>query len=118
MMKTIIRGIVASAILMMIAVSSPAQDSEPRKEIPYTEKKEVKPFKVLTSGKRITIKSNSSNNNVKGILVWTASGHRIVEQHDLDVSSYVFNISVNEKIFFLLVEMKDGSRHTHKFGIE
>lgn len=92
-------------------------DPGPGKNKPATEKKATKPFKILTSGKQITIKSTDNDNNLKQILVWTSSGHRIVEQHDLDVSSYEFTINVNENIFFLLLEMKDGSRHTQKFGV-
>lgn len=92
-------------------------DTGPGKNSPVVEKKSAKPFKILTSGKQITIKSNDVNNNLKQILVWTSSGHRIVEQHDLDVASYEFTINVNENIFFLLLEMKDGSRHTQKFGV-
>jgi hypothetical protein len=118
MMKTIFRKTMGIAALLLVIISTSAQDSDPGKEMPAKEKKEVKAYKILTAGKRITIQSNSSNNNLKRVLVWTSTGHRIVEQHNLDVSSYVFNISVKEKIFFLMLEMKSGKRYTEKFGIE
>jgi len=118
MMKTIFRKSVAVAAFLLVITSSQAQDSDPGKDKPTTERKEIKPFKILTSGKRITVQSNSNTNNLKRLLVWTSSGHRIVEQHNLDVSVYIFNISVKEKIFFLMLEMKNGKRFTEKFGIE
>lgn len=92
-------------------------DPGPGKNKPASEKKATKSFKILTSGRQITIKSTDNNNKLKEILVWTSSGNRIVEQHDLDIPSYEFTINVNENIFFLLLEMKDGSRHTQKFGV-
>lgn len=93
-------------------------DPGPGKNKPATEKKDAKYFKILTSGKQITVKSNDNTNNLKQILVWTSSGHRIVEQHELDVPSFDFTVSgINEKIFFMLVEFKDGKRVSEKFGV-
>ena len=51
-------------------------------------------------------------------MVWTATGHRIVEQHELEINFYSFTVPVNEKIFFLMVEMQDGKRFTEKFGVQ
>jgi hypothetical protein len=79
MTKTIFRKSVAIAALLLAINCTQAQDSDPSREKPAREKKEVKPFKILTSGKRITVQSNNSNNNLKRLLVWTASGHRIVD---------------------------------------
>ncbi len=113
-----IRKTVAIAILLSTVVSSQAQnDSIPAKESVGVIKKSKKPFRLLTYGRRITIQSIENNNNIQQILVWTSNGNRIVEQHDLDVPEYDFTITVNEKIFFLLLEMKDGSMHTEKFGV-
>lgn len=118
MTRLISRCVLALSICAIFICPLYAQgDSGPGKNKPATEKKTAKPFKILTSGKQITIKSTDNNNSLKQILVWTSSGNRIVEQHDLDVASYEFTINVNENIFFLLLEMKDGSRHTQKFGL-
>ena len=73
-----------------------------------------KPYKVLTNGKQITIQSKQT---LKYILVWTASGHRIVEQKKIDAASFSFAITVKEKIFFIMVEMEDGKRYTSKLGV-
>lgn len=90
----------------------------PGKNRPATEKKAAKPFKILTSGRQVTVKSTDNNNGLKQILVWTSTGHRIVEQHELDVPSFDFSVSgINEKIFFMLVEFKDGKRVSEKFGV-
>ncbi|HYM94184.1 MAG TPA: hypothetical protein VET23_08600 [Chitinophagaceae bacterium] len=109
----------AVAVFLLLASSLRAQgDPGPGKNSPAVEKKESKPFKILTSGKRITIQSIDNNNSLKQILVWTSSGHRIVEQHELDVSSYAFSVSaINEKIFFLMVELQDGKHFSEKFGV-
>lgn len=117
MIGIVIRKALAVAVFTMFILSSNAQGNPaPNKDIPGTEKTPP-PFKILTSGKSIIVQGKNSNNNIKRILVWTSSGHRIVEQHDLDVSSYYFTVPVNEKIFFLMVEMQDGKKFTEKIGI-
>ena len=116
MIRLAIRFTVAVAAFFMIITSIHAQkDDYAPKPKPGTEKKITKPFKILTSGKRITIQSKK---NIKRILVWTASGHRIVEQHELDTPSYNFTLPVDEKIFFLMLETMDGNRYTDKFGTQ
>ena len=73
-----------------------------------------KPYKVLTNGKQITVQSKQI---LKSVLVWTSSGHRIVEQKKIDAASFSFTITVKEKIFFIMVEMEDGKRYTSKLGV-
>lgn len=75
---------------------------------------EARPYKILTSGKQITVKSTK---NIKNLMVWTASGHRIVEQKEINNSSYSFNINVNEKIFFLMIEFEGLKPFTEKIGV-
>ena len=117
MIQLAIQYTVAVATFLMIVTSSHAQkdDYVPPKNKTVAEKKVIKPYKILTSGKRITVQSK---NNIKRILVWTATGHRIVEQHELDVPSYNFTIPGDEKIFFLMLETQDGKRYSEKFGIQ
>jgi hypothetical protein len=74
----------------------------------------AKPYRILTSGKQITIKSSK---DIQSIMVWTASGHRIVEQKEVNAGSYTFTVGVNEKIFFLMLELKGEERYTEKIGI-
>lgn len=73
-----------------------------------------RPYKILTNGKQISIQSKQY---LKSVLVWTASGHRIVEQKKINALTFSFTITVNEKIFFILVEMTDGKRYTSKLGV-
>lgn len=77
--------------------------------------KKPKPYRVLTSGKQVTIKSSK---NIKNIMVWTASGHRIVEQKDINVASYSFNNVTKEKIFFLMIQYEGQKPYTEKIGID
>ncbi len=78
-------------------------------------KKESRPYKVLSSGKEITIKSNR---NILHVMVWTASGHRVVEQKEINAASFTFTIPVNDKIFFLMVGLESGKIYTEKIGVE
>lgn len=79
-------------------------------------KKAAKPFKILTSGKQITIKSTK---DIKTIMVWTASGHRIVEQTQVNAASFSFNVSGSrERIFFVMVQYEGQKPVTEKFGVE
>jgi hypothetical protein len=75
----------------------------------------AKPFKILTSGKKITIQSKQ---NISSVIVWTSGGHRLVEQKDINATSYSFNITVQEKIFFVRVDMGDGKMYSQKVGVQ
>ena len=74
-----------------------------------------KPFKVLTNGKQITIQSKQ---NLRSLMVWTASGHRIVEEKELTTNSYSFTIPAKEKVFFIVIETAEGKRFTEKMGVK
>jgi hypothetical protein len=78
-------------------------------------KKETRPYKVLTSGKEITIKSNK---NIQHVMVWTTDGHRVVEQKEINATSFTFTIPINEKIFFLMVGMDGEKIYTEKIGVK
>ena len=77
--------------------------------------KESKPYKVLTSGKQITIKSSK---DIKSVMLWTDGGHRLVEQREINASSYSFTIPVNGRFFFLMVGLENGKIYTEKIGIQ
>jgi hypothetical protein len=75
-----------------------------------------KPYKILTSGKLITVKSNR---DIKSIMVWTASGHRIVEQREVNASSFSFNVvNVSDKYFFLMIQYEGQKPFTEKIGVQ
>lgn len=76
--------------------------------------KDIKPYRILTQGKQITVRGTQ---NIKSIMVWTSSGHRIVEQKDINAPTYTFRVGVNEKVFFLMLEMEGEKRYTEKIGI-
>ena len=75
----------------------------------------AKPFKVLTNGKQITIQSKQ---NLKSLLVWTASGHRFVEEKQLTSNSYSFTIPAKETIFYIMLETAEGKRFTERMGVK
>jgi hypothetical protein len=74
----------------------------------------VKPYRILTSGKQITVKSTR---DITSIMVWTASGHRIIEQKEINAPSFTFRVDVNEKVFFVMLELKGEKRYTEKIGM-
>jgi len=74
-----------------------------------------KPYTVLTNGKHITIKSNK---NIKHVMLWTSRGDRVVEQREINDNNYTINITINEKVFFLMVGLADGKIYTEKIGIQ
>ena len=75
----------------------------------------VKPFKVLTNGKQITIQAKQ---NLKSIMVWTASGHRFVEEKGLTTNSYTFTVPSKENVFYMMIETAEGKRFTEKMGVK
>jgi hypothetical protein len=50
-------------------------------------------------------------------MVWTSSGHRIVEQKAVNANSVSFNVTVNEKIVFMMLRMENGKHFTEKLGV-
>jgi hypothetical protein len=115
MMLQAIRKLLAITSFACITIVAQSQSGSSESIEPGTvAKAEAIPFKVLTSGKQITIKSSK---NIKSIMVWTASGHRIIEQKDVNASTYNFRISVNEKIFFVMLQLIDGKIYSEKIGV-
>ncbi|MBK9381747.1 MAG: hypothetical protein IPN39_10495 [Chitinophagaceae bacterium] len=113
MMKSINRlfAIVSLSVLVIVSQAQPVNNTIAEPSI-----KESKPYKVITAGKQVTVKSTK---NIKNIMVWTASGHRIVEQTNVNVTSYTFNVSgAREKIFFIMVQYENGKPFTEKIGIQ
>ena len=105
-----IRRLSATVSLSFLFFVSQAQ---PDKEWPI--KKEVKPYKVLSSGKQITIKSTKE---IIHVMLWTTGGNRVVEQKEINNSSYTFTIPVNQKTFYLMIGLTGDKIYTEKIGIQ
>ena len=75
----------------------------------------IKPYKILNSGKQITIKSTKG---IKSVMVWTANGHRIVEQKEINANSYTFSPATRQKVFFIMLELEGERRYTEKIGFQ
>jgi hypothetical protein len=99
-------AILSLSVIVIAAQAQPANSE--------SAKKEIKPYKIFTSGKQITIKSNR---NIKQIMLWTTSGYRVVEQKEINNSFFVLNIPVNQKTFFLMIGLSNGKIYTEKIGI-
>ncbi len=103
------RRLLAALTFLLLAGQTPAQpvNNDPPKPEP-------KPYKVLSSGKQFTVKSTKT---ISHIMVWTADGDRIVEQKNIQQSSYSFTIPVKGNYYFLMVGMGNGKIYTEKIGI-
>jgi hypothetical protein len=113
-MKPFIRKAILGSILFSITYFINAQGASVP-EAAVTTTPSAKPFKVLTNGKQITIQSKQ---NLKSLMVWTASGHRIVEEKEVKNSSYTFTVPTKEKLVFMMAEMADGKKFTEKIGVK
>ncbi len=100
--------LLAAAFLSLSLYTSYAQPA------PAPAPREVKPYKVVTSGKQITIKSSK---DISHVMLWTTNGYRVVEQREINNSNYTFRVPVDQKKFFLLIGLKDGKVYTEKVGI-
>lgn len=73
-----------------------------------------KPYKVLTNGREITVKSNK---NLKYVMIWTTGGDRVVEQKNINENSLRITLPIYRKAFFLMVCLEDGKVYTEKIGL-
>jgi len=114
MMKPILLKAILVFALFNVASFIHGQDNSLR-NAPAASTASAKPFKVLTNGRQITIQSKQ---NLKSLMVWTASGHRIVEEKDLKTNSYSFTAPAKEKVFYMVIETAEGKRFTEKMGVK
>lgn len=113
-MLTVVRHILplAAIILSTLLIEAEAQ---PAMAASAETAKAPKPYRILTSGKQITIKSTK---DIKSVMVWSSGGNRILEQKEVNSSNYNFRISVNEKIFFVRLQLEDGKVYSEKIGVQ
>ncbi len=82
---------------------------------PSVNSKTAKPFKIITEGKKITVKSTK---DIRKALAWTASGHRFSEQTNINTASCNFTVPNNERFIFVMLELEDGKVYTEKVGVQ
>ena len=73
-----------------------------------------KPYKIMTSGRQLTIKSAVAINQV---MLWTISGNRVVERKGISTTSCVVDIPVYQKAFYLMIGLNNGKVYTEKIGV-
>jgi hypothetical protein len=77
--------------------------------------KREKPYKILTSGKQVTVKSTKE---IKTVMVWTSTGHRIIEEKSVNATSFSFRINLTEKVFFIMIQFEGSKPFTEKIGVQ
>jgi hypothetical protein len=113
MMDRIIRNTTVAFLCTLLVSFSFAQATSSKQS--NKEQTTKKPFKILTNGKKVTVQSSR---NIKTVLVWTSTGHRIIEQQELNAPNYSFQTPLKEKIFFLRIELDNGKMYTEKVGVQ
>jgi len=107
------KAILVSSLFCITCFMHAQVKQSPKSDIATTAT--TKPFRVLTNGKQITIQSKQ---NLKSLMVWTASGHRFVEEKGLTTTSYSFIVPAKETIFYIMLETAEGKRFTEKMGVK
>jgi hypothetical protein len=102
MMRPVIR--IVFVIFSLTCFSIPPQAQPVSTPAVKENEKSNKPYRILTSGKLVTIKSSG--------------GNRILEEKNVNASNYNFRITVNEKIFFIMVQLADGKTYSEKIGVQ
>ena len=114
MMKPAIRKFFFLLSFISLYTFTPAQ-GKPLSNEERIKTSVTKPYKVLTNNKQITIQSKQI---IRSVMVWTSSGHRVLEQKDVNAVTYTFTIPVKENIFFMMLQTNDGKRYTEKIGVQ
>lgn len=114
LLPIIIRKIVPVFLIACFAAATQAQSVKTAVSVKEIEKN-AKPYRILTSGKQITIKCIK---DIKSLMVWTSDGNRVLEEKNVGASQYQFRITIREKIFFVMLRLEDGKVYSEKFGIE
>ncbi|MFZ9388967.1 MAG: hypothetical protein ACO25B_13930 [Chitinophagaceae bacterium] len=104
MMPFTARRVAALSLLLFVYFTGTSQ--------PF--KREVKPFKVLTSGLRLTIKSTQP---IRDVMLWTSGGDRVIENKNIRDRNVTLDIPIYQKTFFLMVGLENGKVYTEKIGI-
>jgi hypothetical protein len=100
-----IQRLLAMLCLLLLAINSPAQEI----------KKETKPYKILTAGRQLTIKSIKT---IDHVMLWTTGGNRVVEQKGINSTSFNITIPVNRNTFYLMIGLANGKIYTEKIGVQ
>jgi hypothetical protein len=113
MTQPIIRCLMLMICSTVFSLGVPAQSS--KQPLPVRDaEKTARPYRILTSGKQITIKCTGE---IKNLMVWTSAGNRIVEQKNIKSSEYSFRVTVPEKLFFIMIQLADGKTYSEKIGL-
>lgn len=114
MIQPIVRKVVAISILICLSIVSQAQTLKQTSSVKEIEKT-AKPYRILTSGKQITVKSTKE---IKSLMIWTSGGNRVLEEKNVNASQYNFRVTIPEKIFFIMLRLVDGRAYSEKIGVE
>ena len=109
MMASTLRRLFAALVLSASFIVADAQNNND-----HPAKNEKPPYKVITSGKRITIKSSKA---IQHVMLWTTDGNRVAEHKQINANTFTLHTGVSQKTFFLMVGLEGGKIYTEKIGL-
>jgi hypothetical protein len=115
MTSPFIRQAAVIALFTCMVNASMAQDPGAKNKLSSEQKTAIKPFRILTNGKRITIQSEK---DISRVIAWTSSGNRFIEQSNIEAPTYNFIIPSKERFVFIMLELQGGKRFTEKIGVQ
>lgn len=77
-------------------------------------KKETRPYKLLSSGRQLTIRSTKP---IRNLMVWTLDGHRVVEHRGMNDTQVKLEIPVQRNACYLMIELAGGKVYTERIGL-
>lgn len=105
-----VKRLIAVASVLLFTLSSQAQPV-----VATSKESDNRPYKVLTTGKQVTIKSSKE---IRNVMLWTNGGNRLVEQKDIRNSTFTFTIPVSGRYFYLMIGLANGKVYTEKLGLQ
>lgn len=102
-----IRSVYRLFAMLLLSVLFIAGEAQPVKM-------ETRPYKVLTSGRQLTIKSSKV---IQNVMLWTTGGDRVFEQKDINNNTITIDIPISRRAFFLMIGLASGKVYTEKIGV-
>ncbi|HYC41243.1 MAG TPA: hypothetical protein VEB63_12235 [Chitinophagaceae bacterium] len=95
---------VAAMLAVLLVLTPAAAQTQPNH----------KPYRVSASGQKIFIRTDKP---IRNLMVWSGSGHRILEQKNINLTNYQLTPPRGEKYFFVMLQLADGKVYTEKIGV-
>jgi len=100
-------AMVSLSLFVLTAQAQPVRSELAQKEL-YLDK-------IQSLGRKLQMKCSEE---IKDVMLGTTNGYKVVEQKQINSSSFVLNIPVSQKAFFLMIGLNNGKIYTEKIGVQ